>query len=44
MIPNMAQAVLKEEKRREEPVVQPEVNIGISGTSPALETIPFKNN
>jgi translation initiation factor 2 subunit 3 len=27
----MAQAVLKEEKRREEPVVQPEVNIGTLG-------------
>jgi translation initiation factor 2 subunit 3 len=31
MIPSMAQAVLKEEKRREEPVVQPEVNIGTLG-------------
>jgi hypothetical protein len=41
MIPSMAQAVLSEEKRGEEPVVQPEVNIVISGTSPALSAIQF---
>jgi hypothetical protein len=37
----MAQAVLKSEKK-DVLVIQPEVNIGISGSGPALQGILFK--